>query len=169
MGQFGASQQSFTFQAIPQNAAELAALPEAALTSPFQAAALTVLALMRYVQDAQAGIELLNHLKGPQPLSPYEQQFLRDRLRDKLYLPNSYFAGATPQNNYIPSLPLTITVMEDPYSYAEAGYAKLLVRSSGADQPRPIKLRAKGQTQWFLWEQFLLSDIRQPVADDPWA
>jgi len=169
MDQCGTPQQRFTFQAVPQSVAELAAMPESALTSPFQAAALTVLALCRYVQDAPSGIDLLNHIKGPQPLSPYEQQFLRDRLRDKAYLPLSYFAGATPQNNYTPSLPLTLTVMEDPYSYAEAGYAKLLVRSAGADQPRPIKLRAKGQTAWFLWEQFLLSDIRQPVADDPWA
>ena len=103
MDTFGATAQSFTFARIPETAAELSALPEAALTTPFQAAALTVLALCRYCEDAQAGIDMLNFLKGPQPLSPYEQQFLRDRLQGKAYLPYSYFAGSSPQNNYAPS------------------------------------------------------------------
>ena len=169
MGTFGEAKQTFTFSGVPKSAEELAALPEASLASPFQTAALTVLALCRYCQDRQVGIDMLNFLKGPQPLSPYEQQFLQDRLGGKPYLPYSFFAGSTPQNNYEPALPLTIIVQEDPYSYAEDGYAKLLLQSSGADQARPVKLRCKSQTQWFLWEQFLLSDIRQPSAADPWA
>jgi len=163
-------QETFIFTHLPQSAAELSAMPEAALTTPFRAAALTVAALCRYNASPQDCIAMLNVLKGPQPLSPYEQQFLRDRLRDAAYLPLSYFAGATPANNYTPAQPYTITVMADPYSYTEEGYAKLLVQSSGADQARPIKLRRKVQTQeWFLWEQFLLSGIRVPVATDPWA
>ena len=160
---------TFQFASVPASVAEFTALPEAALSDPFQAAALTVLALCRYCSDPQAGIEMLNAIKGPQPLSNYEQQFVRDRLSGKQYVPFSYFAGATVENNYTPSTPLSITIKDDPYSYAEDGYAKLLIQSSGADQPRPIKLRRKGQTHWFLWEQFLLSDIRQPVKDDPWA
>jgi len=161
--------QAFILSTIPQSVDELSALPEAALTSPFQAAALTVLALCRYCEDAKIGIDMLNFLKGPQPLSPYEQQFLRDRLTGKTYLPYSFFAGSSPQNNYTPTKPLTIVVSEDPYSYAEDGYAKLLIQSSGADQARPVKLRRKGQTQWLLWEQFLLSGIREPIENDPWA
>lgn len=39
----------------------------------------------------------------------------------------------------------------------------------GADSPRPVKLRKKADGQWCLWEQYLLTDIRQPKADDPWA
>ena len=42
--------------------------------------------------------------------------------------------------------------------------------SGGADSARQIKLRTKPSTgQWFLWEQFLLADIRKPVSADPWA
>lgn len=52
----------------------------------------------------------------------------------------------------------------------EQGYLTLHIRSGGADSPRQIKLRQKPSTgQWFLWEQFLLSDIRPPVSADPWA
>jgi hypothetical protein len=161
--------ETFIFDSIPDNVTELMALPEATLTSPFQAAALTVLAICRYCDDSQAGIEMINFLKGPQPLSEYEKQFLQDRLAGKRYLPYSYFEGATVENNYTPSAPLKITVQEDLYSYVEGGYAKLLIQSSGADQSRPIKMRQKGQEQWFLWEQFLLSDVRQPIEADPWA
>ena len=160
---------TFQFSGIPTSVAEFSALPEAVLSDPFQAAALTVLALCRYCSDPQMGIDMLNAIKGPQPLSVYEQQFLRDRLSGKAYVPYSYFADTSVENNYTPTTPLTITIKDDPYSYAEDGYAKLLIQSSGADQPRPIKLRRKGQTQWFLWEQFLLPDIRQPAKDDPWA
>jgi len=163
-------QETFVFAQLPQNAAELSAMPEAVLSTPFRAAALTVAALCRYGESPQECIAMLNVLKGPQPLSMYEQQFLRDRLAGAKYLPFSFFAGATPANGYTPTQPYTITIMTDPYSYAEEGYAKLLVQSAGADQARPIKLRRKGQTQeWFLWEQFLLSGIRVPVAEDPWA
>jgi hypothetical protein len=162
--------ETFTFQCLPGNVAELQALPEAAMQTPFQAAALTVAALCAWGDNPQAAIEMLDFLKGPQPLSGYDKQFLRDRLQGKAYKPFSFFAGATPANYYTPDRPYSITVQENPYSYQEAGYAKLYIQSNGADSPRPIQLRQKPSTgQWFLWEQMLLSDIREPREDDPWA
>jgi hypothetical protein len=111
---------------------------------------------------------MLNFLKGPQALNPREVQFFKDRLTGKEYKPFSFFAGATPQNNYTPTQPYQITVSEDAHTYDNASYARLQISSGGADSPRPITMRQKGD-QWFLWEQFLLSDIREPVANDPWA
>lgn len=161
-------EQTFRFSAIPENAAQLRSLPEAALRSPFQTAALTALVLCRYETDPAAAVDLLNVLKGPQPLSPFEVQFLRDRLAGKGYVARSYFAGTSPANNYTPALPYTVTVFDGPYSYQQEGYAKLMLRSSGADSPREVMLRRKGG-QWFLWENYLLPDIRVPAALDPWA
>ena len=46
---------------------------------------------------------------------------------------------------------------------------KLFIPCGGADSPRPIKLRMKGDGKWFLWEQYLLTGIRTPKADNPWA
>lgn len=161
-------EQTYRFSAIPENVAQLRAIPEAALTSPFQTAALTALALLRYETDPAATVELLNFLKGPQPLSPFQIQFLRDRLAGKGYVARSYFAGTSPANNYAPALPYTVTVFDGPYSYQQDGYAKLMLRSSGADSPREVMLRRKGE-QWFLWENYLLPDIRVPAALDPWA
>jgi len=159
-----------TLHQIPTSLAELQAMPEAALRQPEHAAALTIAVLCMYPVDRDAALEMLNYLQGPRGVTPYDKQFLADRFRDKDYVPRSYFAGATPQNNYEPSEPLTVSFFENPYSRSQDGYLMLYVRSGGADSPRQIKLRNKPSTgQWFLWEQFLLADIRQPVSADPWA
>lgn len=162
--------ESFTFAALPTTVAELQALPEASLDSAFKTAALTVAALCRYEQDADASIAMLNFLKGPEEVSTYEKQFIRERLNERMYIPRSYFAGATPQNGYQPTTPYTITVTENPYSFDNENWATLYVTSGGADNPRPIKLRKKPSTgQWFLNDIQCLSEIRVPVADDKWA
>ena len=112
---------------------------------------------------------MLDFLKGPAEVSNYEKQFIGERLRVKEYKARSFLAGATPENSYQPTTPYTITVSENPYSFDEENWATLYVTSGGADNPRPIKLRKKADGQWCLWEQYLLTDIRQPKANDPWA
>lgn len=160
---------TFTFSSLPQSADELKALPEAALDTPFKAAALTVCALCACAENRETGYEMLNFLKGPQSLTTFEKQFLNDRFMDgKTYVPRSYFAGAVPANDYKPDVPYTVTVSSNPYSYDTENYAVLYLPSGGADSARQVKLRKKGE-QWFLWEQFLLSDIRKPKSEDPWA
>ncbi|HBB13813.1 MAG TPA: hypothetical protein DCZ76_05980 [Treponema sp.] len=159
---------TITFSSLPQNCAELTALPQAKLTDPFEVAALVVAVLCRYEQSVDDCIEMLNLLKGPQPLSNYDKQFLKDRLVGKYYVPRSYFAGTSPQNNYEPTKPYSVTVSENSHSYDQEGYVTLWITSSGADSQRSVKLRQKGD-QWFLWENFLMPDIRNPAAEDPWA
>lgn len=44
-GLVGTTNKTFTFAALPESLAQMQALPEAALTDPFQTAALTVCAL----------------------------------------------------------------------------------------------------------------------------
>ena len=119
-------------------------------------------ALCHYGENPEETLDMIRFLKGPNPLSVYETQFLRDRLGGKDYVPRSFFAGTSPDNSYTPDVPYVITVEEDPYSYAQDGYAKLLIRSSGADSARPVKL-VKKDGKWYLWENMLLSDIRKPV------
>ena len=160
----------FTFAKLPESLEEFKALPEASLDDPYKTAALTVVALCIYAADKSIGIEILNFLKGPRPLSNLEIQFIDDRLRDgKTYVPFSYFKGAKPENDYTPDQPYTVIVESNAYSDANKGYMKLLIRSGGADTPREVQLRMKGDGQWLLWEQFLLPDIRKPKSSDPWA
>ncbi len=162
--------ETFTFASLPTTVAEMQALPEASLDSAFKTAALTIAALCRYEQDPNEAIAMLNFLKGPEEVSTYEKQFIRERLDGRLYIPRSYFAGATPQNSYKPTEPYAITVSENPYSFDNEHWAILYVTSGGADNPRGIKLRQKPSTgQWFLNDIQCLSEIRVPAEDDPWA
>ena len=161
-----------TFPTLPLNLEQMKALPEASLTQPQYTAALTVAALCVYPVDQQAAIEMLNYLKGPEPLSTYEKQFLAERFRGQEYLPGSYFQGATPQNDYTPSQPYTVLITQNQYSTNEysQGYLTLWLSSGGADSPRQVRLRTKPSTgQWFLVEQMLMVGIRTPVSQDPWA
>ena len=167
----GGSTKSFAFQAIPQNLAELQALPEAVLTDVYATAALTVLAVARYETDPSACIEMLNFLKGPDNLSSAELQFISDRFMDgKIYKARAFFEGATPANNYTPSVPYRVKVSSTPYSFDNENWATLYVHSAGSDNPRPVRLRKKPSTgQWFLVEIQFLSDVRTPAAQDKWA
>ena len=162
--------ESFTFATLPNNVAELQALPEASLDSAFKTTALTIVALCAYEKDPDACIEMLNFLKGPAEVSTYEKGFIKERLNGKFYKTFSFFEGATPENGYKPNTPYVIKVSENPYSFDEENWATLYVTSGGADNPRPIKLRKKPSTgQWFLNDIQCLADIRIPVEEDPWA
>ncbi len=167
----GNKSETFTFNALPESLAEMQALPEGKLDTPFKTAALTVCALCAYAADRQIGTEMLNWLRGPRLLSGVDISFLNDRFRDgKTYVPFSYFEGATPENNYTPSEPYKITISTNPYSDANEGYMKLFIKSGGADSAREVVLRKRNSDGvWFLWEQMLLPDIRTPKAADPWA
>lgn len=163
--------ETFTFTSLPESLAEMQKLPEAALETPYQTAALTVLALCAHTADREIGTEMLNWLRGPRPLNGQEISFLNDRFRDgKTYLPFTYFVGAKPDNNYTPTQPYEIIVESNHTSNDEQGYMKLFIPCGGADAPRPIKLRQRGSDQkWFLWEQYLLTGVQTPKEVDPWA
>lgn len=166
----GNKTETFTFAKLPESVAELQVLPEASLDSPFKAAALSLLALCAYGADKATGIEMLNFLRGPRPLSSMEISFLDDRFRDgQWYVPFSYFKGATPENDYTPTEPYTLDIESNPHSAANEGYMTLWIKSGGADSPRQITLRQKGDGRWFLWEQFVMVGIRTPKSQDPWA
>ena len=157
------------FPSIPSDLDEFKALPQASLTDEFEVAALTVLALSVYPKDKDLSLSMLDLLRGPRPLSQMDRQFIRDRFMDKDYVPRSFFNGATCENDYTPDMPLTVEVETNPYTYDEEGYAKLYLKSAGADSPRAVQLRKAKDGKWYLWEQFLLADIRKPASSDPWA
>lgn len=172
MQNMGNQKEAFTFVALPESVAQMRTLPEAAMDTPFiKTAALTVCALCAFAADQSIGTEMLNFLRGPRPLNGQDISFIKDRFRGgaRSYIIFSYFTGATPENNYTPTKPYTVTISSDSHSYDEENYARLYVACGGADSPRPVKLRKKADGQWCLWEQYLLTDIRQPKANDPWA
>ena len=165
----GTKTEKITFAYLPETLDAFKALPQAAMSNPFDTAAMTVVALCMFPADKELCYQMLDYLRGPRPLNGSDKQFIADRFKDKDYVPRSYFDGSTPNNDYMPSAPYTITVKSDPHSYDEQGIAKLFIPSGGADAPRPIKLRQAKDGKWYLWEQYLLTGIREPESANPWA
>ena len=164
--------ETVTLSALPNNVEEMLAMPEFDRKNPYKVAAITVAVLNRYPDSKEDCYAMLNDLKGPEPLSNYEKEFIRDRFMDgKDYVARSFFAGATPDNDYTPARPYKIKLIEQSNSRENAGYISLWIPSGGADNPRMIKLRQKASTQeWFLYQnEFLLGDIRIPKSRDKWA
>ncbi len=159
-----------SFYAFPSNIEEFKSLPQAAMETPFDTAALTVVAFCLYPEHRDLSLAALDYLRGPNPLSGIDKQFIADRFMDrKDYVPRSYFNGAVPQNDYTPSQPWTLRITAGPYAYQNEGYAKLSIRSGGADNPREVVLRKAKDGKWYLWEQYLLVDVRPPESTNPWA
>ena len=165
----GNKKEKIVFNSLPSTLEEFASLPQAALSTPFDTAAMTVLAFCYYPQNKDLALQMVNYLRGPRPLSGGDISFIADRFRDSDYVPRSYFEGSTPANDYTPAEPYTIVVSENPYSYQNEGYATLYITSGGADSPRSVQMRKAKDGKWYLWEQFILVGIRQPESSNPWA
>ena len=160
-----------TIQKMPESLPAFEALA-AEGRQPERICALFLCALSLFDKNMTDGVNATNLLRGPKPMTPYDAQFLRDRLRGKAYLPLAYFEGATPENGYQPRVPYRLNVLADPRPQdMEPGYLRVFLKTAGADSPRPMKLRQKASTgEWFLWEySSILSGIRIPAAEDPWA
>ena len=159
---------SLTFPSLPASMAEFTALPQAGLQSPYESAALFAVALSLYTQNKDESVAMINFLKGPSPLSQRDLSLFKTQVTD--YLARSYFAGATPQNDYAPSQPYTVTISDNPHSYAEQGSVKLFVHCGGADSPRPIEMRLAKDGKWYVTGySSLLSGIRKPESANPWG
>jgi len=119
--------------------------------------------------------EKLQFLQGDfQPLSEVMKQNVKDRMMQNKkyeYIGSSYFIGATPKNDYVPTEPYQIEITENPYSNVEEGFLKLFVKSGGADTPRGITVRHGKDRNYYIWSDSfmgLLSDIRKKESENPW-
>ena len=166
----GNKSERVVFNSLPETYEQFISLPQSSLSTPFQTAAMTVLAFCYYPKDSELCYRMIDFLRGPRPMNGSDKQFIADRFRDKDYVPRSYFAGATPSNDYQPVAPYTVELRENQYTYSVDGMAKLFIPSGGADDPRPIQLRKAKYGKWYLWEySSILLGIRQPESANPWA
>lgn len=159
-----------TISHLPQTLAEFKAMPQMDLRKPENTVVMFLCAANLWTIDKASGEDAINLLSNPKrQMTNFDKQFLRDRLGDKHYLPRSYFEGASPDNNYTPSQPLSVRILPDGRPQdVEAGYKRLFLKSGGADSNRYIKLREKDGI-WYLWEYFgLLPGIRLPKAEADW-
>ena len=164
----GEDRDTFVFYRFPGNREEMQLLIDAyTLDDAENTAAFYIAALNIYPYDAEEALAMIDLLKGPQPLSEEDKRFIKERLSDKMYLPQAYFEGATPENDYTPEDPWTLVIYEDPVEAPE-GYEYVYVLTAGADSPRRIVTREKGDNE-YLWDYVsTLVQVRDPVSIDPW-
>ncbi|MBR6204790.1 MAG: hypothetical protein IKQ60_07065 [Candidatus Methanomethylophilaceae archaeon] len=156
------------FDRIPETLEDFTSLPQAELSTPFDTAALTVLALCVYPKDKDLCFAMLDFLRGEsRPMNNVEKHLIADHFQAQSYVPRSYFDGATPVNGYTPEEPYTVRVSDDQLSYVTKGHATLNLKSGGAESPRKINLRKGEDDKWYLWEQFLLVGIEEPPEKKP--
>ena len=139
-------------------------LAESELYSPADTAALVLCALDVYSYNKEAGSAMLEYLKGPEHFSAVDQLFIDDRFYEgNDYIPRSYFAGATPENDYIPTEPYTVMFKGDSKKKNEETIT-LYARSAGSDDPREIVLHRDPATGKYYAAKFLplLKRIKKP-------
>lgn len=171
--QLGTKTESVVFNRLPDNLEQFKALPQAAMTDPFDTAAMTILALCFFPQDKELCYQMVDFLRGPRTMTGQDRQFIADRFRSKDYMVRSYFTGATPENDYTPAEPYTVVVKSDPHSYDQENMARLYLISGGCDPDsaaRPVTLRKAKDDKWYLWEySSLLLGVKEPGSANPWA
>ena len=146
-------------------------------TNPYNvAAAFANIAVSYNPSDDSNFIEMLQFLMGEnQPISALMRQQIKDRMtqNNKVgFIGKSYFKGATPSNDYTPSIPYEVEVTENDYSRQEEGYVRLFLKSGGADSPRPITVRLAKDGNYYIWSDSfmgILADIRPLESTNPWA
>ncbi|WP_372370031.1 hypothetical protein [Candidatus Uabimicrobium sp. HlEnr_7] len=134
--------------AIPKNIDEFAKLCEKHNNSQ-GAVAMTILAMWIYAEDQDFGQKAMSIIVSPTQQNPGQKgvngiqirnidlQRLKDRVRNKRYILQSYFKGTTaPQ--YDVTLPFTITTYTTPRSEQGQGSLKIMTNCNGADNARPV-------------------------------
>lgn len=151
-------------QKIPENLPEFELLA-AEGRQPERICALFLCALALFDRNKEAGAAAMNLLRGPKPLTPYDCQFLRDRLRGKSYLPLAYFEGATPENGYQPQVPYALNVLADPRPQdLEPGYLRVFLKTAGADSRAAHEAAAEGLDRRMVPLGILQHSQRHPYS-----
>ena len=178
---------TYTFSSVPTNAGEI---QQYKLDSPYKTMALLIMAYRTWTPDNQKDcLGMLDYLTDTEstisgtdtkcPFSQYKPWIsaLNDRMtqNDKYkYIGNAYLGGATPDNNYTPDTPITVTVRQsvyDPYKKADEWgplQKQVLIFFAGADNERYCLFSQDDDGNWKVSRRSwinLLSDIKTAEQD----
>ena len=177
----------YTFSSVPTNAQELA---QYKVDSAYKAMALLIMAFRTWTPDNQTDcLEMLDYLTDTEsvisstgekaPFSQYKPWIsaLQDRMtqNDKWrYIGNAYLGGATPENNYTPDDPVTVTLRQsvyDPYAKADEWgpeQTQVLIFFPGADNERYCLFFQDEDGNWKVFRRSwinLLADVKASAED----
>lgn len=160
---------------IPRTVEAFKALRDSLATSPFGGAAMFAIALQVYSDDPKAGVPLLtlaidqslltDGAEGVSGKQPAALRDFKDRNGQKPWIARSMFQGTSPADGYLlPALPLTLKFREQPGDVKPLD-AKIFVYTTGADSPKPMRLKQNDKGLWkaFEWSSFQ-GNCRPPAS-----
>jgi len=169
------SETTVTLDAMPRTVEEFKAMRDRLATTPFGGAAMFAVALNVYSEDPKAGIPLLTLALDASMLSdgnegvsgkqPTHLRDFRDRNGQKPWVAKSMIQGTSPEGGYaLPAFPLTLKFKEQPGDVKETD-AKVFVYTTGADSPKPMRLKKNDKGLWKAaeWSSFQ-GNCRPPVV-----
>lgn len=167
------------FIPVPKNAAELKAIDRTGDNGRFVTAALLIAAYKTWTPQnedtcAEMMKALMNSPVSPDTFTNHTKQFVKDRMLQNgkwQCIADAYCDGATPENNYRPSSPVTITLREYPYlpqkstmTGKELLVEKIVSDFAGADTERSVSVyKDPTDGRWYLFSDScrnLLGDIK---------
>lgn len=162
-------------EALPRSVAAFQAMRDGLATTPAGGAAMFAIALHVFSEDEQAGIPLLTVaidasqlVEGPLGAGGRQPRALRDfreRNGQKPWIARSMFQGTAPESGYaLPPLPLRMELRAQP-SDATPDDVKLFVVTTGAESPKPMRLKRNDKGLWKVleWSSFQ-GNCRPPVV-----
>lgn len=170
-----------TFNTLPESPEAIRGLERRGDNAKFATVAFLICAFKTWKNTDQDTCmqmlkELLNSPSAPDSFNNFTKEFVNDRMKqnDKYrYLADAYFEGSSPQNGYMPRLPLELILSEYPYQpqistiYGqEISVEKIVVVPKGADTERIVSVYEDPKDRrWYIWSDSykpLLADIREP-------
>ncbi len=174
--------QTVKIEKKPKTIEEFIKLRNEIAVKPEGGAAMFLLALKIYKVNKEFGKKCLvvtvkkgslikgNIYKGYQ-LFKSDMQLIERQIESKYGLIDSYIKGSGPENKYTVKLPYIYEFTTNPYSGDPAsGSYKILVKCSGADSDRPIRLKKNEKGYWKAdsWSSVLvgIKKIKSEETDD---
>lgn len=183
---------TYTFSTVPETYEDII---QYKLDSPYKTMALLAMAYRTWKPDNETDcLEMLNYLtntgvdsgktdaqghKIAKNFSDHQPavSFVRDRMKQNekyRYIGNNYLNGATPENDYTPKAPYSVTLRESVYvPYVQATpttpeLQQIFIRTNGADSDRYCAVYQDERGDWRIWSDYyksLLADVRKPWSD----
>lgn len=140
-----------TITNMPQTIDEFSSLSQQNNT-PEGTVAMTIVAMWIYAEDQDLGQKAMSVIAHPEVQNPGQKgvngvqlrnidlQRMKDRIKGKRYMPQSYFKGTTPPQ-YNATAPYTVETFTNPHSNIGKGALKVMVYCNGAASPRPVTVQ----------------------------
>jgi hypothetical protein len=172
--------QNIKIEKIPTNIEEFVELRNLTATTPEGGAAMFLLAMKIYDDNAELGKKCFvvavdqgsltegDTYKGFSLLKS-DLQLIESQLAKDINIPNSYIKSSSVNNSYKVTLPYEYEFSRNSYSGTDKeGAVKVFVKCSGADSARPMSLKINDKGLWkvTVWSSVLVGIKKVPVSDD---